>query len=75
MRNQLDKVTVICIAHRLHTIAYYDLVVVLDQGEVLEIGRPVDLMDDSNSRFHDMCQCTGDFDVLHQIASSNAYIK
>ena len=39
----LDGVTILSIAHRLETLMDYDMVVVLDQGKVAEVGAPEEL--------------------------------
>jgi len=44
VRRELVDCTIICIAHRLHTIAYYDSVLVMDAGRVVEFGDPYELM-------------------------------
>jgi ABC-type multidrug transport system ATPase subunit len=36
--------TVLTIAHRLHTICFYDAVIVLDKGAVVEQGPPLELL-------------------------------
>ncbi len=59
VRHGLDGVTVICIAHRLHTVAFYDSVLVLDQGKVLEQGSPHALLQKPESNFLQLCQRTG----------------
>lgn len=68
VRNELNGVTVLSIAHRLHTVAFYDLVLVMDRGQVAEFGSPLSLIENKNSIFHSMCQSSGDFDYLVGIA-------
>ncbi|CAG9987270.1 unnamed protein product [Clonostachys byssicola] len=46
--------TVIAIAHRLDTIVDYDLVAVLDQGNVIEVGAPSDLLVRPSSAFRQL---------------------
>lgn len=44
VRTQFKGCTVLTIAHRLNTILDYDMVVVLDRGNVVEVGKPHELM-------------------------------
>jgi ATP-binding cassette, subfamily C (CFTR/MRP), member 1 len=46
--------TVVAIAHRLDTIIGYDLVAVLEQGNVVEVGAPKDLLLQPRSVFKDL---------------------
>ena len=69
VRSQLSECTVISIAHRLHTIAYYDAVIVMQQGRMMEYDHPYKLMRDSNSLFHKMCKVSGAYEELLSIAS------
>jgi ABC-type multidrug transport system fused ATPase/permease subunit len=60
--------TVLCIAHRLHTIMHYDAIIVMKDGCVAEHGSPFALLSDPTSQFAYMCQRSGDFDVLRHLA-------
>ncbi len=44
IREKFANTTVITIAHRLNTIADYDLVVVMENGKVAEVGHPFELI-------------------------------
>ncbi|KAK3238352.1 hypothetical protein CYMTET_51627, partial [Cymbomonas tetramitiformis] len=44
IQTQLHQCTILCIAHRLHSIIYYDRVLVLQQGHVHEYGAPSKLL-------------------------------
>jgi ABC-type glutathione transport system ATPase component len=46
IREEFRHCTVLTIAHRLETIADYDMVVVMDQGRIEEVGSPLDLLSD-----------------------------
>jgi len=50
-----DK-TLICIAHRLNTIVFYDRILVMDAGQVAEYDTPLALFDRKDSIFRDMCE-------------------
>lgn len=47
IRDEFKNCTILTIAHRLETIADYDIVVVMDQGTVVEIGSPLELLSES----------------------------
>ena len=51
IRCAFDEATVVCIAHRINTIADYDRVLVLDDGAVVEDGVPAVLAQDLASVF------------------------
>ncbi|KAK7711280.1 hypothetical protein SLS64_005302 [Diaporthe eres] len=55
IRSEFQKHTIIAVAHRLDTIMDFDVVFVLDQGQVVESGRPVDLVQ-RDSRFKELFQ-------------------
>ena len=71
IRTQLNNITVITIAHRLHTVAYYDYILVMNQGSVAEYGTPLSLINKTDSIFRNMCENTGDFDNLYQMAKQS----
>lgn len=47
--------TILCIAHRLQTIAKYDKVLVMEGGQVREMDAPLNLFNDKTSAFSGMC--------------------
>ncbi|OCF58423.1 cadmium ion transporter [Kwoniella mangroviensis CBS 10435] len=55
IQNHLNGVTLISIAHRLQTVAYYDRILVLDQGRVVEYDTPLGLYDIRDSIFRQLC--------------------
>jgi ABC-type multidrug transport system fused ATPase/permease subunit len=65
---ELKGSTIITIAHRLQTIVDYDKVLVLDKGEVAEFGAPWDLIAKDGGMFRGMCEMSGDFDTLKDLA-------
>ncbi|AMD21977.1 HFR122Cp [Eremothecium sinecaudum] len=56
--SQFADSTVLCIAHRLKTILFYDRILVLDQGRVAGLDTPINLYNE-NSIFHEMCERSG----------------
>lgn len=65
---ELTHNTIITIAHRLQTIIDYDKVLVLDKGEVVEYAHPWELLQKENGSFKAMCEMSGDFDNLLDLA-------
>ncbi|KAI8835602.1 hypothetical protein BJ741DRAFT_523647, partial [Chytriomyces cf. hyalinus JEL632] len=63
IRREFGGSTVLTIAHRLKTIVDYDRVIVLDQGQIVENGWPIDLIEKSSvGVFRSMCEETGEFE-------------
>lgn len=63
----LREATIITVAHRLRTIADSDVIVVVDAGRVVEIGRPYDLLtspDHVNSFYRHLAENSGEFDDI-----------
>ncbi|KAI7904063.1 P-loop containing nucleoside triphosphate hydrolase protein [Cokeromyces recurvatus] len=60
--------TILCIAHRLHTVIEYDRILVLDQGKVIEFDSPLTLINNPESSFYKMCRNSGEFDNLMNLA-------
>ncbi|KAI8066840.1 P-loop containing nucleoside triphosphate hydrolase protein [Gongronella butleri] len=68
IRSEFNDSAVICIAHRLRTIADFDRVLVLDQGEVVEFDTPYALMTKEGGIFKQMCDRSGEAAELLSIA-------
>ncbi|KAG0192612.1 hypothetical protein DFQ28_008488 [Apophysomyces sp. BC1034] len=60
--------TILCIAHRLHTVIEYDRIMVLDRGQLVEFSSPLELITDPSSLFYSMCRNSGEFDSLLALA-------
>ena len=56
IRSAFTHCTILTIAHRLHTIADSDMILVLNSGEVSEYGAPSDLMARPDSRFRGLVE-------------------
>ncbi|KAL1706525.1 P-loop containing nucleoside triphosphate hydrolase protein [Schizophyllum commune] len=55
IRTEFKSRTLLCIAHRLNTIAYYDKIIVMDDGRVAEVGSVLGLFDTEGSIFRSLC--------------------
>jgi len=64
IRSEFLDCTILCIAHRLRSVIDYDKILVIDHGKVMEYNSPSNLIMDPNSLFHQMCQSSGEFDLL-----------
>ncbi|KAG7858302.1 hypothetical protein KL919_003560 [Ogataea angusta] len=74
IREEFSTSTVLTIAHRLKTIIDYDKILLLDHGKVKEYDHPYKLITNKKSDFRKMCQDTGEFDDLVNLAKQ-AYKK
>ncbi|KAI8388117.1 P-loop containing nucleoside triphosphate hydrolase protein [Radiomyces spectabilis] len=70
MTTEFADCTILCIAHRLHTIIGYDRILVLDAGKIIEFASPLELINDFTSAFHKMCKNCGEFENLLALAKS-----
>ncbi|KAG0190342.1 hypothetical protein DFQ28_002190 [Apophysomyces sp. BC1034] len=68
--SEFSDCTILCIAHRLHTVIEYDRILVLDQGEIKEFASPWELLQDIESLFYKMCQNSGEFEQLVVLAKA-----
>ncbi|CAO1614569.1 unnamed protein product [Sympodiomycopsis kandeliae] len=64
--------TILVIAHRLRTIIDFDKILVLDKGNVLEFDSPMNLLNKSDSSFRELCERSGEFDLLRDMAEEAA---
>eukprot|EP00977_Amphora_coffeiformis_P023284 scaffold12881_cov177-Amphora_coffeaeformis.AAC.3 len=58
LRTRFKDTTLLTIAHRLHTIMDYDLVLVMDAGRAVEFGSPQDLLEEAGI-FAELVDATG----------------
>lgn len=70
IRKEFNNSTLLCIAHRIRTVADYDRILVLDHGEVKEFDSPYELMTRDGSIFQQMCERSGEFPELLAIAKT-----
>ncbi|CAM5999084.1 unnamed protein product, partial [Sphagnum balticum] len=59
IREKFSHCTIITIAHRLHTVLDYDRIFVLDQGQLVEVGKPQELLDKTDSIFYALAKEAG----------------
>ncbi|KAM3586756.1 hypothetical protein VKS41_001813 [Umbelopsis sp. WA50703] len=68
IRSEFQQSALLCIAHRIRTVADYDRILVLDHGRLLEFDHPYTLMTKENGHFMQMCQRSGEYNELLSIA-------
>ncbi|KAF8750785.1 ABC protein [Rhizoctonia solani] len=71
IKTEFSDRTILCIAHRLRTIINYDRVVVMDQGQIVEVGAPLHLFSNDSGIFRSMCDQSG-IDAQEIIRSTGA---
>ncbi|KAJ3915478.1 multidrug resistance-associated ABC transporter [Lentinula edodes] len=55
IQTEFSTSSLLCIAHRLNTIAYYDRIIVMDAGQVAEFDTVLNLFDREDSIFRSLC--------------------
>ena len=70
IRKEFVDSSLLCIAHRIRTVADYDRILVLDQGQVIEFDTPYHLISKENGVFRQMCERSGEFNELLTIATA-----
>ncbi len=63
--------TLLCVAHRLKTVANYDLVMVMEAGEVIEFDTPRNLLKKQGGKFYSMAKISGEFEHLVHLANGS----
>lgn len=59
IREEFEDSTVIAVAHRLKTIVDFDKIVVMDDGRVVEVGTPAELLARDDGAFKSMWESSG----------------
>lgn len=54
IRSEFSRCTIITIAHRLDSLLDYDVVGVMDKGEIIEMGNPRALLSEKESAFSNL---------------------
>ncbi|KAG8878137.1 hypothetical protein FRB98_006383 [Tulasnella sp. 332] len=64
IREEFTNALLVTIAHRIRTIIDYDRLIVMDQGRIVEIDTPYNLINKEGGIFRGMCLKSGQFDEL-----------
>ncbi|KAF9149045.1 hypothetical protein BG015_009183 [Linnemannia schmuckeri] len=70
IREEFKESTLLTIAHRLRTIIDFDKVLVMDHGQVVQFDTPWKLIREEGGIFRNMCQRSGEFDLLVEMAAA-----
>ncbi|KIJ68833.1 hypothetical protein HYDPIDRAFT_173463 [Hydnomerulius pinastri MD-312] len=68
LRNEMQNVTQVIIAHRLQTIIDADKIMVLDAGKIVEFGSPQQLLQNEKGMLKALVDESGDKDLLYAMA-------
>jgi hypothetical protein len=60
------------VAHRLNTVVFYDRILMLSQGSVLEYAPPLELLTTAEGAFRKLAEESGDLEGLMQAARESA---
>lgn len=76
IKKHFQHTTVLCIAHRLNTIADFDRVLVLEKGEMVAFDTPAKLLENKDSLFSQMVDASGKNNAkkVREIALQRKYI-
>ncbi|KAL7621968.1 hypothetical protein AAE478_007469 [Parahypoxylon ruwenzoriense] len=59
IRAEFREYTVVAVSHRLDMVMDYDRVVVMDKGEIIEVGNPAQLVEKPGTRFGELWSLSG----------------
>ena len=68
IRTAFDQATVLTIAHRISTIIDYDKIVVMDQGCIVEMGEPQELLSRPGGAFRRLALESGAFEDVPEVS-------
>ncbi|KAF9922563.1 hypothetical protein FBU30_007314 [Linnemannia zychae] len=75
IREGCRDITLLTIAHRLRTIIDFDRVLVMDHGKIIQMDTPEKLIREVGGIFRTMCQRSGEFELLLELADAAAERK
>lgn len=70
IQEEFADALVVCIAHRLLTVARYDKILVLDAGRIVEFDTPRNLLSRPSSAFRKMCEQAADWETIRAVVFS-----
>jgi ABC-type multidrug transport system fused ATPase/permease subunit len=73
IRSEFKHAAILCVAHRLRSIADYDRILVLDEGKVIEFDTPHRLITQDGSAFQNMCIRSGEHSALLQLTKNTLH--